>query len=584
MVNNSCEESINTQFFNLLANKRIQTVFQAIVSLRDASIYGYEALSRGPKGSALEYPSNLFNFAAKHDMLWELELLCRINAIETVSQFSTKINLFLNVNPHVMHDDKFKQGFTKEFLTYYNITPEQIIFEISEKDSVKNISDFINTIDNYKKQNYKIAIDDAGAGYSGLNLISDIHPHFIKLDMNLIRDVDKDMFKQTLVKSFAEFAALTNTHLIAEGIETKSELLKLIEIGVSYGQGFYLQAPQEDLAPLHEQVQNEIVEANIRKNRLYDKRASDLFISSISNTQTPLSPTKSVLEVYELMERDPTLSGICVTEDENLVGLVTRSDLYKRLSGRYGFTLYSKKTIYKIMRTEFLRVDYHESIETVAKKAMNRELEDLYSIISVTKDGKYYGVVTVKDLLEKAMQVQVNYAKYINPLSELPGNILIERKLEECIGSERECTILYFDIDNFKAYNDIYGFENGDRIIISLVQILKKTISEERDFIGHIGGDDFIAVIYGNHIAALCKRIIRLFEKSVIRFYNKNDIEKGYITAKNRHGVEEDFPLLTITIVGTTNIGNDTTFKLTRKIATLKKICKLKPGSNYLIE
>ena len=133
------------------------------------------------------------------------------------------------------------------------------------------------------------------------------------------------------------------------------------------------------------------------------------------------------------MEKNSTLSGICIAEDEYLLGVVTRSELYKCLSGRYGFALYANKTIDKIIRKDFLQVDYHESINTVAKKAMNREFEHLYDFITVTHVGKYYGIVTVKDLLEKTIQVEVNNAKHINPLSELPGNVLIEKKLEACI-------------------------------------------------------------------------------------------------------------------------------------------------------
>jgi CBS domain-containing protein len=130
------------------------------------------------------------------------------------------------------------------------------------------------------------------------------------------------------------------------------------------------------------------------------------------------------------MERDRSVSGFCVTEDCYLAGVITRSELYRFLSGQYGYNLYAKKPIEKIMRKEFLRVDHHESIEIVAKKAMSRDIEHLYDFITVTQDGRYFGIVTVKDLLEKSLQVEVNHAKHINPLSELPGNALIERKLK----------------------------------------------------------------------------------------------------------------------------------------------------------
>jgi diguanylate cyclase/phosphodiesterase len=130
-----------------------------------------------------------------------------------------------------------EKGLPKEYLDKFAIDPKRIIFEITESEAINHLADFIKTIDNYKEQDYRIAIDDAGAGYSGLNLISDIHPNYIKLDMKLIRDIDKDTTKQSLVRCLNEFSEYTETALIAEGIETKEELLTLIEIGVQYGPG-----------------------------------------------------------------------------------------------------------------------------------------------------------------------------------------------------------------------------------------------------------------------------------------------------------------------------------------------------------
>lgn len=577
------EDLLREQFLSVLKNRQIRTVFQPIVSLRNATAFGYEALSRGPQDTEMHTPKMLFEYAEKCGKMWDLELLCRVTAIETASSLPAQTKLFLNVNPQIIHDEKFKQGFTREFLNYYNIDPENIIFEITEKGSVNNINDFVKTIDNYKRQNYKIAIDDAGAGYSGLNLISDIHPHFLKLDMKLVRDIDKDTTKQALIKSLTEFASLTNTFLIAEGIETKGELLKLIDIGVHYGQGYYLQRPEPAVLPLKDEVVYAIKEANARKNQLFDRSASDLFISNISNALASLNPKILISQVYELMENDPTLSGFCITENDCLAGIITRSQLYSHLSGQYGYNLYAKKPVERIMSKEFLQVDYHESIATVAKKAMGRSIEHLYDFIAVVHDEKYYGIVTVKDLLEKSLQVEVNNAKHVNPLTELPGNVLIETELEACLTTPQACAILYFDMNNFKAYNDVYGFEKGDKIIKCLAMIIKKHLNLSRDFLGHIGGDDFVSIYRGDDVEAFCQKVIIDFDRAILRFYSRFDLDRGYITTKNRHGLEENFPLLSISIAVVSNKKYKTIFKLSESMAKLKKQCKQKPGSSYMM-
>ena len=163
------------------------------------------------------------------------------------------------------------------------------------------------------------------------------------------------------------------------------------------------------------------------------------------------------------------------------------------------------------MNTNFLSVDYKVPIDRVIKLAMARSKDTLYDFITVTKNSKYYGMVTIKDLIEKTIEIEVDNARHSNPLTGLPGNVIIEETLEKCISLNKEYCVLYFDIDNFKAYNDVYGFENGDKIIKILAKAISSNISRD-GFIGHIGGDDFIAIIYSWDIERLCENIIKDFD------------------------------------------------------------------------
>ena len=189
---------------DVLRSKAVRTVLQPIVSLRDGSVFGYEALSRGPAGSLLEKPDALIAAALRHGRMLELEHLFRHRALRTARRLPAGLRLFLNVNPNIIQDARFREGFTREYLTRFAICAEDIVFEITERESVANLRDFLGIIEHYKTQNYKISIDDAGAGYSGLNLISHVQPHFIKLDMRLVRGVDKDLVRQALIRSMQE--------------------------------------------------------------------------------------------------------------------------------------------------------------------------------------------------------------------------------------------------------------------------------------------------------------------------------------------------------------------------------------------
>lgn len=580
---NYAELILDDLFNDIIENKKISTVFQPIISLRDGMVFAYEALSRGPENTEFYSPVKLFEHAEKLNKSWELESLCRTVAIETISRITSNERLFLNVNPQIMHDKKFRHGFTREFLKKYDMSPENIIFEITEKGTVDNIRDFVLTVDHYKNQNYRIAIDDAGAGYSGLNMISDIQPHFIKLDMNLVRGIHQDTTRQALLKSFCEFASITNTHLIAEGIETKEELLKLIDIGIHYGQGYFLQKPLPQIMPISDEIIQCIREENKKKNHLFYKKPSDLYIRNISSFHKTLHPDIKLHQIHQMMITDLSSPGYCITEESNVLGVVTRVDLFKYLSSQYGYSLYANKPVKEIMSSSFLVVDEKESIKLVSQKAMNRPYDQVYDFITVKSDNHYFGIVTVKDLLEKTIEAEVNTAKHLNPLSELPGNILIEKKLQECIDSCGDTRIVYLDIDNFKSYNDVYGFENGDKLLKSFVQLLQKNINGTNDFIGHIGGDDFVVVTFGDDAEKKCIQLTLDFDGMVRDFYNPNDLKKGYITCKNRHGIEENFPLMSISIVVVNSKNYRNLHNLSEEIANLKNECKLMDGSNYLM-
>lgn len=583
------EDSLKEELKDIIEQKLIKTVFQPIISLRDASIFGHEALSRGPENSAFKNPELLFNCAIKYNKLWELELLCRTKSLEALHDYNNhnqnilETKLFLNVNPSIIHDIKFKQGFTKKYLSKFSIQPDSIIFEITEKGTVDNVDDFKKTVQNYKEQNYKIAIDDAGAGLSGLNMISTIRPHYIKLDINLIRDIDKDLTKQALIRSMVEFANLSDTMLIAEGIETKEELLKLIDFGVNYGQGYFIQKPNPNILPVRAEIQEIIKESNNKKNHMLANKVSDVYIRNITTRQRTLNPNIEISKVQDMMNQDPTLPGFCIIEDNELLGVITRNRLYSLLGSQYGYSLYSKKAISTILSTEFLKVDFHNPIDKVAGIAMQRDPNELYDFVTITKDDKYYGIVTVKDLLENAIKIEVNYAKHLNPISGLPGNLLIEQYIENRLYSQDNFTLLYFDIDNFKAYNDVYGFERGDLVIKTLANIIQDTVPKN-EFVGHIGGDDFVSILSFNNVTQVCHKIMERFDNCIVNFYDKSDLDRGFIIAKNRNNIEETFPLLSISISGVVNNNYCSLYEISRKASEIKKICKQKIGSICIIE
>lgn len=573
-VHNDCHVELK----KIIKEERIYPVFQPIVSLRDGKILGYEALSRIEGTTCIKDIEALFETAIEAGEVWELERIARKAAFESIVTTQKEdylAKLFLNVSPHVINDREFQSGFTKECIARYKFHPSQIIFEITERESIQEMEQFQRVVAHYKEENYQIAIDDVGSGYSGLNLICDVLPHYIKLDMKLVRGVQNNRMQYAAVKGLIELSNISNIQIIAEGIETKEELESLINIGVQYGQGYFLGMPDRTIRPIEPEILEQIREYNIRKHSMNKHGTDSFYIRNIVTNGLTVTPDKKVEEVAQYFEKNRELAGVCVVRDGKAEGILTRERLSKQLSGRYGYSLYQNKTVSRIMERKFLEVDSLTPINAVSATAMEREYENLYDFIVVTEEGNYYGIVTIKDLLRKATEIDVNMAKSANPLTGLPGNVVIEAEIKRCIESNSPYTVMYLDIDNFKAYNDVYGFEKGDQVIRVLAEVLRSQI-QSLGFTGHIGGDDFVAILYETVSQGMQEKIIAEFENRARLLYTLTDRRNGYVITSNRHGVVEKFPLLSVTVVSVSSKERKyyTNYEVSQELTLRKKKAK----------
>jgi diguanylate cyclase (GGDEF)-like protein len=578
------------KFTKMIKGDDIDVLFQPVISLLNGDIFGYEVLMRGPEGE-FEDPLKLLDSARCVGNLWELELLCRSKALDAFSRFDMDRKIFLNVDPDVIHSERFRSGFTRDLLSAYGILPANVVFEVTERKSVSNVESFKQVIRHYKDQGYKIAIDDAGAGYSGLNLITDIHPHFIKLDMQLVRDIEKIGLKYALVKSFGEFCKVTGIKLVAEGVETEDELHALVDIGVDYAQGYFIQKPGRLTMSVGADVEGKIREFNAKKNIAYGSNRAVVRIENICSRSMTVSSETLGTQVNEIFLEQPSLFGIPVVDEGMVQGLIMRDKFFMQLGSQYGFSLYNKRPIRLIMDKRPLVIDGATSLENASRVMTARSNDCIYDMVIITKHDHYIGTVTVKDMLNKTMEIEVNHAKHLNPLTGMPGNILIERRLEEAIQDTQPFALLYVDIDNFKAYNDVYGFEFGDRVLLCVRNILSQCTKEyrisESCFIGHIGGDDFVVMVFGNeHILEVCEAIRKGFLAQRGNFYNLEHLNAGHIATKNRHGNDEIFDFMTLSIAGLIKNTQEEVSMLdfAECVSRLKKECKIQGGNQSLIK
>ncbi|MEW6088469.1 MAG: response regulator [bacterium] len=189
----------------------------------------------------------------------------------------------------------------------------------------------------------------------------------------------------------------------------------------------------------------------------------------------------------------------------------------------------------------------------------------------------------------KALIRQVRRDLYANPMTKLPGNVAIERELQTLIEVKKQFAFAYVDIDNFKAYNDTYGYASGDSIIKLTARAIidnVKNFGNPDDFVGHIGGDDFVFITTPDKIENICQKLIRTFDELAPLQYNSEDRKNGFIITKDRQGNIRKFPLITISIAIITNENLDITHhvQVSERAAELKNHLKTLQGSNYLKE
>jgi len=241
---------LKDELLSVLNDQRIHTLYQPIVKLDSGAAMGYEALTRGPAGSVLHSPLQLFKAAEQHGLLYALERLAREKAIQNVRLDAKEQLLFLNISSQIINDAEFVPGRTLEVLQKNGLGPENIVFEITERNSIEDFAVAKKILEHYRRQGYRIAIDDAGAGYSSLATIAQLYPDYIKIDRSLIHNIHLDRIKEYIVEAFITFTQKMNIDLIAEGIEQEEELTMLMSMGVKYAQGYLLARPAEIPAAL----------------------------------------------------------------------------------------------------------------------------------------------------------------------------------------------------------------------------------------------------------------------------------------------------------------------------------------------
>ncbi|MDD0975604.1 bifunctional diguanylate cyclase/phosphodiesterase [Pseudomonas fontis] len=526
----------------ILAQSGLHSLFQPIVCLSERRILGYEALSRGPSNSPLHSPINLFAVARQAGRLTELEVACRESACRRFSEQQLDGKLFLNVSPESLLEPQYESGRTLKLLQSLGIPASRVVIELTEQTPTDDFQLLYTALHHYRDMGFSIALDDLGAGYSSLRLWSELRPDYVKIDRHFIDGIHLDAVKREFVGSILQIAKASRAKVIAEGIELAEELTILTEMGVDLVQGYLLCRPQEH--PPRDALA--MLPAPSTVPILADE---GLDLSALLNEPPAVTrdtPTPLVLEAFR---RQANLNSLAVLDEQQRpCGIVHRHSLSEALLKPFATDLFARKPISRLMSDDFLAVEISQSLQTVSRLLTSRARQRIEEDFIITREGRYLGLGRVIDVLKLITEQKIQQARYANPLTLLPGNVPIQQCLTRLLQQQRSAAICYVDIDSFKPFNDIYGYARGDEVLLCLAQCLNDRVDPSRDFVGHIGGDDFMLVLGSKDWEKRLQQLLEDFQKQCRRFYRAEHVQAGCFIAHNRLGQRQEFPLLSLSV------------------------------------
>ena len=572
-----------SEILAVLRAQDLHALFQPIISMHTAKIIGYEGLVRGPSSSVLHSPPTLFKVARSCGVLDEMEYLCRKTQLESFSKMGGQGKLFLNVSPDVFLRHVSQGSVTVDEILQLGLKPEQIIIELTENSPTLDYQQLRDAVLFYRKLGFEIAIDDLGEGFSGLRLWSELHPDYVKIDMHFIQGINLDPVKLQFVRSIQEIARKAGALVIAEGIENEGELVAVRDIGIAFGQGYHIAKPNPHLSFA---IPPE-VHAALAANTLFRQaRKSSVTVEKLVQEVPFVTPDHQNDEVYAKFEDYPALYSIPVVVNGYPIGLIGRHNMVDRFARPYRRELYGRRSCQLFMDSEPLVVEKSVGLHELSELILQSEPHHLSIGFIITDGGKYLGMGSGHDLLRLVTRMQIDAARYANPLTLLPGNVPLNEHIDILLDTPVSFVACYFDLDNFKAFNDVYGYQKGDEVIQMTGNLLKNMCDPELDFLGHIGGDDFIVLYQSADWESRCQQLLEKFGEVAPLLYKEEDRALGGINVENRQGEKVFHPIVSLSIGAVmVEAGRFQSYHEVAAVAAVaKKLAKKIAGNSLFIE
>ncbi|MFM0042104.1 EAL domain-containing protein [Paraburkholderia sediminicola] len=552
----SPSRSATPRIDELIARRDLSAVFQPIIDFDDGAVLGYEGLIRGPAGTPLEAPFALFSQALAEGCALELEQAAARTCIEAFARLDFDGKLFLNFSAGAIRQLAGALDDTLALLRHRGVDPQRIVIELTEQSTILDVASFLPVISSLRMAGAQFALDDYGTANASMNLWVRLQPDVVKIDRFFIHGISSDSLKFEAVRAMQHFASASGARLVAEGIEDEADLIVVRDMGIGCGQGYFFGRPHAQPA---RNVTDDARDA-LRAGHIAVFPENTRTVSSASPSggmasakmmvHAPALPRHATNnDVFELFNRLPDLHAVAVVEHDEPIALINRRSFMDRYALPYHRELFGKRPCLLFANASPVIIEQSMTVEQMAKLLASDDQRYLADGFVITdNDGKYAGLGTGEKLVRAVTEVRIEAARYANPLTFLPGNIPISSHIGRLLGNDAGFCACYVDLNHFKPFNDQYGYWQGDEVLKFAAAVLADVCDPTRDFLGHVGGDDFLILFQSDDWQDRVLRAIYLFNEGAQRFYAPADRLAGGIHGEDRRGNPTFFGFVTMAI------------------------------------
>jgi len=494
--NSSRARPARTALAELIRGSDVTAVFQPIVDVARGEIAAREMLTRPGKGSGFAHAGELFDVAEHECMLWELEELTRRVGIESAAGWKPGECLFLNTSPQVLSRNGFADELHRQLASIPGVTPDRVVVEVTERSEQSYTEGLVREVACLKGHGFDVAIDDVGAGTSGLARIMALKPRWLKLDRELIEAIDSDRGKQNLVRFLLHFARLSGVRVIAEGIEREAELATLIHMGVPFAQGFFLARPGEKSAELPEELSRWCRERwTLERSATHEQS-----VAGLVRPVTVVEARERIVDAAAQLLRERGVAGLAVVSAGRYVGWCDRQELLRAAGDPRAI-----RPISLVTAAEAPIVEPHATVAEALRLAGDRDAASAGWPLVVGEAGQPMGLIEVSDLLRAGADALDSARTRTAPVTGLPSRARADEHLRALslpiTGQARD--VAFVDLRGFGEFNQVLGFDVGDELLRRVADTLRDVVLTDADgsgegsegsdvFLAHLGDDRFL--------------------------------------------------------------------------------------------